>query len=132
MLLQICTIIAQNSNSVGGDITSVAGDATSAVAGVITTIAPGIIEEVTCECIVNVIFRNSFPVAVGGSLVTVVTSAGGDAITLAGSAGGKVTSFAGAQYTAAVSGNGAVDLTSACIGLFTVVASALLGAVLTL
>jgi hypothetical protein len=88
--------------------------------------------------------------AIGGQAATIITSAGGAAITLAGSAGGKVTSFAGSQYTVATAAIGSAASSasashnaaasaysfgftpSIAVALIAVVASAFVGALITI
>jgi len=84
------------------------------------------------------------PTAVGGSLVTVLTSEGGQAVTLAGNGVGKVTSIAGSQYTVATAAIGSATSNaamsthsigftkSALTGLASIVGGIFFGAWLTL
>ncbi|KAJ7071130.1 hypothetical protein C8F01DRAFT_1109230 [Mycena amicta] len=111
-------------NTITSDIVSVATQVGSGAA----SIATGVFETVTSD---------------GGHAVTVVTSVGGEAITLATDGVGDVTSFAGSEYTVAKTaavgtntGNAAVPAMgispSLIAGLATVLASACLGAVITI
>ncbi|KAJ7293476.1 helix-turn-helix transcription factor, AraC type [Mycena rebaudengoi] len=127
-ILLVLSVTAANVAAAPGIIDDITSDLNS-IGGDITKGAAGVFETVT---------------SVGGQAVTVVTSAGGEAITLAGSAGGVVTSFAGSQYTIATGKIGEVSgkpgagvavlphMSSALFaGLLTVVASACVGALIT-
>lgn len=91
--------MAQGTSDAGSAFSAATSAAGSAISG-----AGSVFTSLTCECNTRdhcLDGPDGDLLAIGGSAVTVVTSAGGAAITLASSGAGKVTSFAGSQYTVA-------------------------------
>ncbi|KAJ7596899.1 hypothetical protein C8J56DRAFT_1158910 [Mycena floridula] len=129
VLDSLTSVVGGGATSVIGAITSVGGGAGGAATSVIGSVAGDVTQ------VADGVFKSV--VNAGGTAFTVVTSEGGAVITLATGAAGHLTTFAGAQWTALGDAvNNSASSTSAhtssiCIGLLTVVASSLIGAMLT-